>query len=945
MTGEDVGARSSNGEDERRVSPPGAEPVPPGVPWLLAHKVELPDPIEGYVERPELEARCALTERRLTVLHAPGGFGKTALLGRCCRALRERGVAVAWLSLDEEDGPGSITAYLALAFERAGVESFGAGDDMAGDAAAEVSDAEADSQAEYRLALLVRALQRHGAPCALALDEVERLRSPDAVAALNVLLRRAPGNLHVGMAYRERPPGLEVAMFALEGRAETVTVEELRFTAPDITRFFGRRLSRRELGSVVANSAGWPIALRIYRNAGQEGAETPGAGGGGDLIAGWIETRLWRGISEDDRDFVLDVALFDRVEPDLIEEAAGVRNAGRRLASMGALAGLFSTTGGEGAAVRLHPLIKDYCEKRRFEETPDRFRSLHRTIAEALARRARAVEAMRHAVEAGDTELLGRLAESTGGVKLWLEQGLEALRTVDRMLTEEVLLRFPRLVLLRCVALTVSGDIAAARRIYHTVSAVTAGFTRDREGGDDKALQDDRLVVYGLVTMCGCTPYGGWFDEILSHAVAVIESADAEPLIRGAIGLGFCMTQNQRSAFDAAVEWAERAREELGPGSPYLAHVDFQLGSVAMARGRADEAQRYYDRALKAARASHLRDAGALLLGQVLSAELAFERSTGAELMEGTQLSPRVLGETSAWLDIYAASTEVRAELALLRGGMQAALAVVDQARDHARLTEREHLARFLTGLRVSVLVAGGEVGEAERAWRIARLPEDAAGCTGIDAQSWREAEMLACARIRLLTAQGAFDEARGFARALFAAAEERQLVRTTMRGLALAMALERRAGDDARARAHLAAYLRLFAETGYARPLARVRRAALPLLDEMARARGAHHAVAKTAARLGEVMRKPSETGTAPSRASLTEREIEVLVRLERHHDREIADVLSLSYDGLRYRVKRIFAKLGARSRLDAVHRARAQGILPPGDETSAAEPRREFL
>ena len=66
-----------------------------------------------------------VVSHRLTVLHAPGGFGKTALLARCCRALRERRIAVAWLSLDEEDGPGSVALHLALAFEQAGVATFG----------------------------------------------------------------------------------------------------------------------------------------------------------------------------------------------------------------------------------------------------------------------------------------------------------------------------------------------------------------------------------------------------------------------------------------------------------------------------------------------------------------------------------------------------------------------------------------------------------------------------------------------------------------------------------------------------------------------------------------------------------------------------------------------------------------------------------------------------
>ena len=85
---------------------------------LRQHKVKLPDPIEGYVHRPELEARCALTARRLTVLHAPGGFGKSVLLAHCSRVLREQGVAVAWFSLDEDDVPETMATYLHLAFKR-----------------------------------------------------------------------------------------------------------------------------------------------------------------------------------------------------------------------------------------------------------------------------------------------------------------------------------------------------------------------------------------------------------------------------------------------------------------------------------------------------------------------------------------------------------------------------------------------------------------------------------------------------------------------------------------------------------------------------------------------------------------------------------------------------------------------------------------------------------
>ena len=390
----------------------------------LRHKVKLPDPLPDYVSRPEVEGQCTLKGERLTVLHAPAGFGKTVLLTRSCRTLRHEGVVVAWLSLDEKDGPVSIVTGLALAFEDAGLEIHSPATRQGG-AHSSLPAPHVSSLSEYRLNVLTQEIARHGTLCVLALDQLDRLHDPAAVATINTLLNCAPPNLNIGMAFRRRPQELAIATFALEGRSVTVTEEELRFSASDISQFFGQRLSRRELAAVVADSAGWPIALHSCCYAARRKGPTAV---GEDMVGGWIETQLWRGLSPEDRDFVLDIALLDRLEPDLISEVTGAKNAGRRIGSMDALAGLVFGAHGSNLTMRLHPLIKSHCERRRFAENPERFRALHGRIAEALVRHGRAVEALRHAVEAGDTALLGRIAERTGGVRLWLERGVEALR-------------------------------------------------------------------------------------------------------------------------------------------------------------------------------------------------------------------------------------------------------------------------------------------------------------------------------------------------------------------------------------------------------------------------------------------------------------------------------------------------------------------------------------
>ena len=291
-------------------------------PWLLGHKVEIPDPVAGYVERTALEDRCSAMDGRITLLLAPGGFGKTALLAHCCHRLREQGIAVAWLSLDEDDGPEALAGYLALAFEKAGIDSAVTQDEGSIE---DLREVDGNTRAEYRIKLLIRAIERTATPCLLALDEVERVNGSPTVAALNRFVRAAPRNLHLAVACREIPSDLDMATLVLDGGSRAITTEDLRFSRADVARFFESKLTRRELTAVTENSAGWPIALRIYRNSGRLDAAADILDTD-DAAAVWIESRLWRGLPAADRNFVLDIALFDWIDAELIEEATCVLN-------------------------------------------------------------------------------------------------------------------------------------------------------------------------------------------------------------------------------------------------------------------------------------------------------------------------------------------------------------------------------------------------------------------------------------------------------------------------------------------------------------------------------------------------------------------------------------------------------------------------------------------
>ena len=91
---------------------------------LLTSKLFIPPLRPSLVPRPRLVQLLndgLSTERKLTLISAPAGFGKTTLV---VDWLRQVDVAAAWLSLDEADNDlPRFLAYLAAAFQQVDEET------------------------------------------------------------------------------------------------------------------------------------------------------------------------------------------------------------------------------------------------------------------------------------------------------------------------------------------------------------------------------------------------------------------------------------------------------------------------------------------------------------------------------------------------------------------------------------------------------------------------------------------------------------------------------------------------------------------------------------------------------------------------------------------------------------------------------------------------------
>lgn len=892
----------------------GAEdPVPSVVPsWLLKAKVVVPAPLPGYIFRPSLLAQIdSALQRRLTVLQAPAGFGKTTVLADVSQRTKAQGRVVGWLSLDGDDTPSVFGSYAAYAFEHAGLNLSDVAD----------QDAWGAAPIARQIGMLARAIERHGEPCLLVLDEVERLPR-HTVGLIDLLLNRAPPNLHFAAAFRTNP-GLDLAAHVLDGAAIIVGASAFRFSKHEIAQFFHGDLSRRKLAAVEKRTAGWPVALTVYRNkqvreAGQSG------GGTASLTSNFVGVRLLRDLSAADRMFLLDLAVFDWIEPDLVDEVLGSSDARLRIAALSALDGLLLPGDDDGTVQHLHPLVQEYCVEHFAVEDPDRKRTLHTRIAQALARRGQLTPTWRHASLAGDSRLVGELIESVGVVGLWARGGFTEVVSADRFMTPEIMEDYPRLALLHCVVLKHSLKLDEATASYEAVARRTEGFTRDRAGGDDDAIAFDRIFAQVALTGGTCRLALSEFKATLPDG-EILPGDDGSssflPAIRHAM---CCGASYERGHFEESRRHGVRALADFGEDARYgNVFVWLCLGMGAMAQGRPADATNWYRRARQGTRRFFPSDFFTIASADVLSIELDLERNREKAIQQRTLQGITEL--RNGWVDIYAAAVAVHSELTFERHNGKAVVKFLTQAIDDAPAPGLGHFAHYLSAMLATYLIEDGRADEAAHLWRHEALPSTSAELVDLDKQSWRTMEALSTARVRLLVDQGDLDAAAALTKAMYRAASAHGLVRTTLRTLALSMVVAHHGGHADLAVKRLVEFLGAARDVDYIRPLVRNRDVSVLVLQRLLGREpdgDLREAAESTLASLGQ-----RSATVAPE---FTSREIEILADV-RHElrNKEIAEHLGITDEGVRYHLKKIYRKTGVSRRNDAVRYALNKGVL----------------
>ncbi len=224
---------------------------------ILATKLYIPPPRPKVVHRPRLLERLkGDMQRKLTLISAPAGFGKTTLVSAW---IVDCGQPVAWLSLDKDDNdPARFLAYLSAAVQTLAPS--------VGDTALALLQSPQLPPAEVILTALLNDIATIPHDFILVLDDYHVIESQPVALAAAFLLEHLPPQMHLVIATREDPP-LPLARLRARSQLIELRVADLRFTPAETASFLnqvmGLNVTDPDVAALEARTEGWIAGLQL----------------------------------------------------------------------------------------------------------------------------------------------------------------------------------------------------------------------------------------------------------------------------------------------------------------------------------------------------------------------------------------------------------------------------------------------------------------------------------------------------------------------------------------------------------------------------------------------------------------------------------------------------------------------------------------------------------
>jgi LuxR family maltose regulon positive regulatory protein len=346
----------------------------------------------------------------VTLVCAPAGSGKTMLLSSWLRSAPLPGVP-AWVAVERDEADATRFWSMVMGALRH------SGAIAADDPLATLTPAPAGGQREF-VARLLEGLGRLQRAVLLIVDDLQELRSPEALDGLEHLLARAPEQLRTVMVSR-RDPKLGLHRLRLAGELVEVRAADLHFTAEEAGELIaaaGVTVAAAHVGRLHERTEGWAAGLRLaalslarHDDPDRFVAEFSGSE---RTVADYLLGEVLESQPPEVRQLLLRTCIVERVCGPLADHLTGGSDGTRLLHELEEANALVVAADVGRTWFRYHHLLGDLLRLELRREAPGEVAELHRLAAGWFAEHEYVVDAIHHAALGEDwepaTELLGR---------------------------------------------------------------------------------------------------------------------------------------------------------------------------------------------------------------------------------------------------------------------------------------------------------------------------------------------------------------------------------------------------------------------------------------------------------------------------------------------------------------------------------------------------------
>jgi LuxR family maltose regulon positive regulatory protein len=341
---------------------------------LLLSKFHIPYLKTNLVTRPRLLSLLDQgLEKKLIVLSAPAGFGKTTLLSDWVQNLS---YPCAWLSLDENDNDyARFQKYLVTALQQL--------DSNIDNTVVDLLHSPQPALRASSLTALINQVEEIKTNSILVLDDFHLIVDENIHKSIEYLLNYLPQKLHLVLSTRADPP-LSFSRLRAQGELLEIRMRDLRFTDEEAKEFFQRetdvKISGQSITQLTERTEGWISGLQMATLSlrGKENVEETiqSFSGSHKYILDYLFEEVLQQQSAEVHRFLLLTSILERINGPLCDHVLDNTNSQLILEQLERDNLFLVPLDDERGWYRYHQLFKDLLTHRLSLEYPDQIQRL-----------------------------------------------------------------------------------------------------------------------------------------------------------------------------------------------------------------------------------------------------------------------------------------------------------------------------------------------------------------------------------------------------------------------------------------------------------------------------------------------------------------------------------------------------------------------------------------